>query len=226
MAAALILSALLLSSCDKCDSVKLKTIELEPSDIRNHAPGSKGSKGVCFSEADPPLSSFTAGDGQAMVGFDNFFKAGTNPFPCDDFRAQVFRSAVEFDLKKFDSIVSADLLFETDKSIQRGNGETVGSSPPKSFATSLGMVTSDSDGIQFDREVALPSGPSFNIGVSSQVRDWIDGSHNNLGFSITGPTGLVDHNNIPENNDAKISWYGSFRLRVTYNPAQNPDAPQ
>jgi hypothetical protein len=219
-------SLLSLAGCDKCDSVTLKTVELDPTDIQNQAPGSKGSKGVCLSEADPPLSSFSAGAGQALVGFDNFFKPGTQPFPCDDFRAQVFRSAVVFDLKKFDSITSADLLFDTQKSIVRSNGETTGSSPPKSFATVLGMVTSQSNGIQFDNDVPLPAGPSFSIGVSSQVRDWVDNSHSNLGFSLTGPTGLVDHNNIPENNDAKLSWYGNFRLRIVYNPKQNPNAPQ
>ncbi len=219
-------SMLTLAGCDKCDSVSLKTIEPDPTDIQNQAPGSKGSQGVCFSEADPPLSSFTAGPGQALVGFDNFYKHGTQPFPCDDFRAQVFRAAVLFDVKKFDSITSADLLFDTQNSIVRSNGETTGSSPPKSFANLLGMVTSQSDGIQFDNDVPLPAGPSFAIGVSSQVRDWVDNSHTNLGFSLTGPTGLVDHNNIPENNDAKVSWYGNFRLRIVYNPKQNPDAPQ
>jgi len=221
---AAILLAAAMSGCDK--PVNLKTVELDPSDISNHAPGSKGSKGVCFSEANPPLSTFSAGAGQAMIGFDNFFKAGTQPFPCDDFRAEVFRAAVIFDLKKFDSIVSADLVFDTQKSIERSHGETTGSSPPKSFATELGMVTSESNGIEFDREVPLNAGPSFTIGVSSQVRDWVDKSHENHGFSLTGPTGLVDHNNIPENNDAKISWYGNFKLRIVYNPDQNPDAPQ
>ena len=219
-------SMLTLAGCDKCDSVSLKTIELDPTDIQNQAPGSKGSQGVCFSEADPPLSSFTAGPGQALVGFDNFYKHGTQPFPCDDFRAQVFRAVVLFDVKKFDSITSADLLFDTQNSIVRSNGETTGSSPPKSFANLLGMVTSQSDSIQFDNDVPLPAGPSFAIGVSSQVRDWVDNSHTNLGFSLTGPTVLVDHNNIPENNDAKVSWYGNFRLRIVYNPKQNPDAPQ
>src|SRR4030095_1512265 len=223
LAAAVVL-AVTFSGCDK--PVHLKTLELDPTDIDNQGPGSKGSKGVCFSEADPPLSTFSAGPGEAMVAFDNFFKAGSQPFPWGDFRAQVFRAAVVFDVKDFDSVVSADLVFDTTKSIVRSNGETTGSSPPKSFATLLGMVTSSSNGIEFDREVPFPAGPSFSIGVSSQVRDWVDGSHTNKGFSLTGPTGLVDHNNIPENNDAKISWYKNFKLRIVYNPDQNPNAPQ
>ena len=57
--AAAVLLVVTFSACDK--PVNLKTLELDPTDIDNHAPGSKGSKGVCFSQADPPLSTFSAG---------------------------------------------------------------------------------------------------------------------------------------------------------------------
>jgi hypothetical protein len=67
---------------------------------------------------------------------------------------------------------------------------------------------------------------SIDVGVSGQVRDWISKAHPNFGFVIWGPTGPVDPSNPPENNDAKVSWYGNIRLRVIYNPAQNPRAPQ
>lgn len=222
--AAVLLLAILLAGCDK--PVNLKTIELLPTDIENSSTGAKGSKGVCLVQADPPFSTFSAGPGEAIVGFDNFYKRGSEPLPCDDFRAQVFRSAVPFDLQNFNNIVSADLVFDTVKSVNRSDSETTATSPPTSHATLLGMATSQVDGIAFDRELPLPASPSFSIGVSDQVRDWIDGSHVNLGFSITGPTGLVDNNHIPENNDARLSWYGNFRLRVTYNPELNPNAPQ
>lgn len=219
----LVLSALLLAGCD---GVSLKTLELQPSDVVARSSGSKGSKGVCLVEADPPFSTFSAGPGQGLAGFDNFYKHGSDPLPCDDFRAQVFGSAVVFDLKDFDDIVSADLLFDTQSSVVRSNDETLGSSPPRSWATELGMATSHEHSIEFDNAVPLPFGPSFVIGVSDQVRKWIDKSHTNLGFSINGPTGPVDPNHIPENNDAKLSWYGNFRLRIVYNPKQNPNAPQ
>ena len=45
-------------------------------------------------------------------------------------------------------------------------------------------------------------------------------------FVLAGPTGLVDLNNLPENNEGKLSWYGNFKLRIVYNPALNPRAPQ
>ena len=219
----LILSTLLLAGCDQ---VSLKTLELQPIDIVAKSAGAKGSKGVCVAQADPPFSTFSAGPDQALVGFDNFYERGSAPLPCDDFRAQVFGSAIVFDPKDFYDIVSADFLFDTQSSVQRSNGETLGSSPPRSWATELGMATSHENSVEFDNAVPLPFGPSFAIGVSDQVRKWIDDSHTNLGFSINGPTGPVDNNHIPENNDAKLSWYRNFRLRIVYNPKQNPNAPQ
>lgn len=62
--------------------------------------------------------------------------------------------------------------------------------------------------------------------ISGQVRDWISKAHPNFGFVIGGPTGMIDPSNPPENNDAKVSWYGNIRLHVIYNPTQNPRAPQ
>ena len=35
----------------------------------------------------------------------------------------------------------------------------------------------------------------------------------------------MDPNNPPENNKATLSWYENFNLRVVYNPALNPRAP-
>jgi hypothetical protein len=210
-----------------CKPVHLKTLDLTPSKLNTGETGSGGSEGWCFSQGNPPFSSFSAGPDQVLVGFDNFFKAGADPFPCNDLRATVFRGQVEFDVSKFDSIVSADLLFDTVGSVKRESGETTSTSPPTSFATTLGMATSPvSDKFFFDNEVSLNAGPSFDIGVSNQVRDWLDKSHGNNGFVLAGPTGLVDDNNLPENNKAEVSFYGNFKLRIVYNPDQNPKAPQ
>jgi hypothetical protein len=158
-----------------------------------------------------------------MVGFDNFFDGG---FFCDRIRAQVFRGLVEFDVSQFDSIVSASLIFETQSSIERIN-ETVGQNPPKSFATVLGLATPPLTGkLLFDTDSPLSGGPAFDVGVTGQVKSWVDKSHANSGFVLAGPTDLVDPGNPPENNEARVSWYGNFKLRVVYNPTQNPRAPQ
>jgi len=223
----LILFALFMSGCDKCSPVALKTMDLKPTATFTGSSGTSGSEGWCFSQGNPPPSSFSAGPGQVMVGFDNFFKPGADPFPCNDLRDTVFRGNVAFDVSQFDSVASADLLFDTQNSIERSNGETTASSPPKSFATVFGTATSTSTGkLPFDNEASLPGGQSIDVGVSSQVRSWVDKSHPNHGFVIAGPTDLVDSSNPPENNQAKVSWYGNFKLRIVYNPAQNPHAPQ
>ncbi len=224
--ASLILLALTLTGCDKCTPVTLKTIDLQPGRIVQASPGVRGSSGWCLSAGNPPQSSFSPGPRQIIVGFDNFFEAGSDPFPCDDIRAVVFRGAVPFDISQFDSIVTAELLFDAQNSVTRSNGETIGTTPATSHATTLGIATPPLTGkLLFENDVTLAGGSSFNIGVSGQVRDWIGGKPN-LGFVLAGPTGLVDSSNPPENNDAKVTWYGNFRLHIVYNPAQNPRAPQ
>ena len=65
-----------------------------------------------------------------MVGFDDFYEKGSDPFPCDDIRAALFRGGIRFDLGRFDVLTAATLTFDTARSISRANGETVGSSPP------------------------------------------------------------------------------------------------
>lgn len=220
----LALCVLSLTACDKCPPrVKLKTLDLTPTRRGQAGPGFAGTQGICIGADAPPPTSFSPASGQVMVGFDNFFNGGTF---CDRIRAQVFRGLIDFDVSQFDSIISANLIFDTQRSVERIN-ETVGQNPPKSFATTIGLgtppITAD---MLFDTDAPLSGGPSFDVGVTSQVKSWVDGSHPNAGFVLAGPTELIDPNNIPENNEAKVSWYGNFRLRIVYNPAQNPRAPQ
>lgn len=162
-----------------------------------------------------------------MVGFDDFFNPGTDPFPCSDIRDAIFRGGVAFDVSQFDSVVSADFLFDTANSVNRSGGETTGQIPPKSVATTLGVGTQAfSPAMPDDNEASLPSGPNIDVGVSGQVRDWVSKARPNFGFVIWGPRGPVDPNNPPEDNDAQVSFYTNFKLRIVYNPAQNPRAPQ
>jgi hypothetical protein len=220
------LTAIVLAQgCQGCPPVTLKTLDLNPKSFATGTSGIRGSMGYCLSAGNPPPTSFSPGKGQVMVGFDNFFAAGSKPFPCDDVRAAVFRAGVLFDVSQFDSIASADLLFDTQTSISR-SGSTTTSAP--SVATTLGLGTGAFSTAMPDDDEASIAGltGSIDVGVSGQVHDWITNAHPNFGFVIWGPTGLVDPGNPPENNDAKVSWYGNIRLRVVYNPAQNPRAPQ
>jgi hypothetical protein len=102
--------------CQGCPPVTLKTLDLNPSTTpATGNSGILGSIGYCLKAGNPPPSTFSPGAGQMMVGFDNFFKAGTPPLPCNDVRAAIFRSGVMFDVSQFDSIVGADLLLDTQK---------------------------------------------------------------------------------------------------------------
>jgi hypothetical protein len=214
--------------CDGCPPVTIKTIDLSPSSAATGVSGVAGSIGYCLSPGNPPPTSFSPGPGQVMVGFDDYFKHGTDPFPCNDVRAVVFRVGVIFDLSQFDSVASADLLFDTVASVSRSNGETVGQNPAESFATTLGLGTGPfTSAMPDNNEVSLtPTSGSVDIGVSSQVRDWVNKVSPNFGFVLWGPKGPVDPSNPPEDNDAQVSWYANLKLRVVYNPAQNPRAPQ
>jgi hypothetical protein len=113
-----------------------------------------------------------------------------------------------------------------DSSIADG-GNLVGQNPPVCNATMLGMV-STGDLRSFDNLVSLPPcGPSLDLGVSDQVRQWIGPApaHPNFGFVIAGPK-LDLPDNLPDDNNAAITWYGNFQLTVLYDPSQNPRAPQ
>jgi hypothetical protein len=219
---AALLLTLIAAGCNGCPAVTLKTLDLpgRPSTGRS---GPAGARGVCLSKPNLTPSAFAAGPSQILVGFDDYYKAGTNPFPCDEFRSQIFRGGLLFDLSPFDAIVSASLLFDTASSVSRQNGESLGSIPGKSYATTLGMATQAFSAPMFaDNDAPLGPGPTFDIGVTSQVKDWVAKARPNFGFVVGGPRSAA----IYEDNDAQVSFYQNFRLRVVYNPAQNPRAPQ
>ena len=121
-------------------------------------------------------------------------------------------------------MVSASLLFDAASSVLRQNGESIGSIPGKSFATALGVASQPFSSKMFaDNEVSSGSGPNIDLGVTSQVKDWIAKTRPNFGFVGGGPRVA---GGVQEDNEAQLTWYNNFRLRVVYNPAQNPRAPQ
>jgi hypothetical protein len=206
--------------------VRLKTLTLRPASFATGTSGFQGSQGWCLSAGHPPPTTFAPGPGQVMVGFDDFFRRGSGPFPCHDIRAQNFRAGVLFDLSQFDSIVVATLTFDTATSVSRSVGGT-STSPVRSVATTLGVGTQAfSSAMPDDNQASLPPGPQVTIAVAGQVRDWVDKTRPNFGFVVFGPRDSVDSGNPPRDNDAQLSWYQNFRLEVAYNPALNPRAPQ
>src|SRR6185295_3062855 len=101
LAGACLLAALVNSACDGCNNVTIKTIDLHTVDQRTGTTGFAGSMGLCLSQGSPPPSPFSAGSGQILVGFDDFFEPGTDPFPCNDIRVANFRGGAKFDLSSF-----------------------------------------------------------------------------------------------------------------------------
>jgi len=161
-----------------------------------------------------------------MVGYDDWFKAGANPFPCDDLRATNFRGGISFDLSQFDTVATAELLLDAQRSVERSNGEIASAVPPRSFATTLGVGTQPFSSFMPDtNQASLPSSASLVVTVSGQVSDWVTKVAPNFGFVLGGPRGSFG-SNPPKDNDAKVTWYGNVRLRLLYNPALNPRAPQ
>jgi hypothetical protein len=216
------------SGCDSCSPVTLTTKDLKPTRFSTGTSGTVGADGFCLVNGTSPSSAFSAGTDHVMVGFDNFFRAGSGFLPCDDIRANVFRGGVVFDVSPFDVLASATLSFDTARSILRTNGATIGAIPGTSFATTVGVgiqppfpTTMPETNVE-----SLPAGPRISVIVSDQVGDWIDKTVPNFGFIIGGPTGLVDRSDLPKNNEAKLSWYQNFNLQVLYNPALNPRAPK
>ena len=224
-AGAVFFSLVAMQGCQGCPPVTLKTLDLPAAAFTSGRSGPAGSKGVCFKVGDIPPTAFSAGSGQILVGFDDYYSPGSGPLPCNDFRTAIFRGGLRFDLSPFDSIVSSDLLFDTAASVSRQNGESIGTIPGKSFATTLGVATmAFTPKMPADNDVSLGPGPAIAIGVTSQVKDWVGKVRPNFGFVVGGPrTAGADPY---EDNDAQVTWYSNFRLRVVYVPAQNPRAPQ
>jgi hypothetical protein len=220
---------LMVHGCEGCPPVTLKTLELRPANVATGTSGVAGSFGYCTSAGEvPPAPPFGTGAGEIKVGFDDFFRYGSDPFPCHDLRNSIFRGGVRFDLGQFDNIVSAELLFDTVRSMSRaGGGPIINEAPPVSHAATLSVATQAfTSQMLADDDAFLPLGLAINIGVSSQVRDWVSKSRPNFGFVFGGPRGPVSSASMFRDSDAMVTIYGNFRLKVLYNPALNPRAPQ
>lgn len=223
--AAVVLAPLVLGGCPPGPT--LRTLDLTPVNLSTGTSGAAGAEGWCVSAGSVPPTTFSPGRGQVIVGFDDYFQPGAQPFPCNHLRDDVFRAGVQFDLSQFKKVGIATLSFDTVASVSRANGETVGTSPPTSFATTLGVGTQPfSAAFPDTNEVSLPAGPTVSVGVGSQVSAWVTNPASNFGFVIWGPRGPVNLSNPPEDNDAQVSTYQNFHLSVVYNPALNPNAPQ
>jgi hypothetical protein len=65
------------------------------------------------------------------------------------------------------------------------------------------------------------------VNVTSFVTQWIAGARPNAGFAIANQSDIqrMRYDVIPHDNDAQLTWYGNFRLRILYNVPDNPRTP-
>jgi hypothetical protein len=144
---------------------------------------------------------------------------------------------VAFDSSQFDSIDNADLVFELTRSISEKNNEVNSQIPPVSNSTVLGIGTAtwnfgrDTADMPYETAPAInwpqpeSSGSPYHVPVAQIAQNWATHAHGNFGFVFAGPT-LDFPDDLPDDNDASISWYGNFKLIVRYDPSKNPRAPQ
>ena len=95
-----------------------------------------------------------------------------------------------------------------------------------SIAPNLVTGCSDASLIDDDEAVLAPGSGSQDVNVTSQVREWLSGQHANNGFVIWGPLPIPTEDAHPSDNNAEVSWYQNFRLKLLYDPTKNPNAPK
>ena len=169
------------------------------------------------------LSRYFPNPGEILVGYDDFYDPGTGIFPCTAKVDHRYRGGARFDISKFDSITSALLVFDVTQSRQGIEG--VGNNPPISFARFIAVGDYPwvpSQGLMnYSDPRSLSDTPTkgltFEVGVTDQVKDWISGNSRNLGFVMIGP-----REDFPNDNESFVSFYGNFKLVVTYDPTKNP----
>ncbi len=223
-AAAIVLASSLLYGCPP---MTLRTVVLTPTNEQTGTSGPAGAIGYCTGPGSVPSPAFSPRANQVLVGYDDYYRPGAQPLPCDHLRDSNFRADVMFDLSAFDQVAVATLSFDTVNSASRSNGETTSTNPPTSYATTLGVGTQPpSADFPDTNEASLPGGPTISVAVGSQVSDWVTKKQANFGFVIWGPRGPVDSRNPPKDNNAQVSFYQNFRLTIVYNPVLNPRAPQ
>lgn len=203
--------------------------EVAPSDVRTTYVGATGGFGVCLSRPDVPPPSLDHAAGQAVVGFDDYYKAGTQPFPCHDIRAASVRAIVRFPLERYDSVLSAFLIFDTVRSIDRSNGVSYGTIPGISYATRIGRADVTNDEWVIDEQPLGWRTHPVEVNVTPYLPAWFANPQANHGFILADDRPVPhrdDPEAVPRDNDAKLSWYGNFRLRLLYNVPDNPRTPQ
>jgi hypothetical protein len=170
--------------------------------------------------------SFSPSGQQLLVGFEDFWDAGTNPFPCYEKIDHAYRTAIKFDMGPLagKKIWSATLSFTNQKTvatiaappatclsqIMYGIGDWSGAQNLISGDPYLDLPTGTNVNVS-NAKVHIANSTSFQIDVTDSVRAWLDGSRPNFGFVFRGP-----RENYARDNDQCGSFYGNVSLAVEY----------
>lgn len=223
---------------------KILQQDLLPSESSSVAVILAGGSPNCITKPVAPKSIQPLRVGSAeSVGFDDYLEPGTQPLPCDTFRAETRRTFFGFDLSKYATVVNAELTLVVERSLTRSGKVVSLEAPPVSHANKLGVATASlkvdgSNAGQLLEDVAeLPDAmdgdpfdtgtqPVVKVNVSTVVNRMLKGLVPTRTFVLTGPRAEPTPKAYYKDNEAALSWYLVKRLRVTYDAATNPNAPQ
>ena len=170
--------------------------------------------------------SFSPSGSQILVGFEDFWDPGTNPFPCWEKIDHAYRTAISFDMGPLagKKLWNATLTFTNQKTVATIFGA------PATCLSEIMLGNSDWSGatdlIQGDSYLDLPTGTGVNVNnptvhitnstaykidVTDAVRSWLNGSRPNFGFVFRGP-----RENYAKDNDQCGSFFGDIKLTVEY----------
>lgn len=168
--------------------------------------------------------SFSPSGSQILVGFEDFWDPGTDPFPCWEKIDHAYRTAIKFDMGPLagKKIWSATLSFTNQQTVATMFG------PPATCLTEMMYGTGDwssakdlIDGESYldfpigtgvnvnNSKVHISNSNSYKIDVSDAVRAWVTGSRPNFGFVFRGP-----RENYAKDNDKCGSFFGNVTLAV------------
>lgn len=222
-AAPLLLLPLLLAACTPSAPFRASAIlTLSPatSDVtmwyhwEQDSTDALGTCGLNVVGVGPPT---TVSAGSTLVGFNNYYDPGTNPFPCRLSSDQVFRGVVRFDLSliqkmKPDFVESAHFNYVISKSVHCSGAAGRCVTDRRSCVDEALVATVDVRG-KSHVPGDLPHGDSYGFGssgdVTSVAREWINGTTRNFGFVLKG----IDEN-YGTNNNSCYSVLSTFTLTV------------
>jgi len=167
--------------------------------------------------------SFAPSGQQILVGFENFWDAGTQPVACYEKIDHAYRTAIKFDMGPLagKSIWKATLSFMNQKT-------NANAAAPATCLSEMMYGINDWSGstdlIQGESYRDFPTGTNVNVNnpsvkianstnyqidVSDAVRAWVLGSRPNFGFVFRGP-----NEGYARNNDQCGSFFGNVSLSV------------